>query len=328
MILRTDQGRAIANVFDILKTPFLRVDIEFNNDGCKILSLDASTTLVAHLLLHKDSLGFYETDQVYKFSIITKNLATALKQLKDNDILEFKINPTRKDELIICFYAADNFGRPKKITSLPIGSPTTAADKAISSPPDFVFGCDIGVPTKHFETCTKIEKFNENFLISFGKYNPGDSSKHYFSGGQSTKDNNGDSNHSDYYFSVTMCGHDGSSEIIEPMHDLTVDHDGNVSPNPPSIKIFKKTGEFVSNYFPKDYIDAIAKGNHISDTIRIESGISQSDFEIYEEQMRNHDGADPSPEKPTSHMFIKFTYDVREMGVLSIYLLCAGDQEH
>jgi hypothetical protein len=312
MDLKTIYGRAFGSIFEILRTPFGDIDMKFNENGLEILLIDGTETMIVHLQIDKDKLAHYEIgDKNYKFSINTKQLAIQLRSLSDDDILQIAIDENKENELQINFYAGENAGAPKRISTLPLY--VRKSDDAVI--PEQEFGWELIVPRKSFQNWIQGHDFGDESTISVGRF---------------IDDTEEDEKKKEKYcFSIATKDLDGSSEIFEMMQDMTNPEVSNQNevPNPPEIKILKKTGEFICNKFEKRYLYSIAKGQHINDTFRLETGLSPQAYEVYQKEMNEYQNSletehplEP-PAKPDELPMIRCTYDVKGIGFLSIYLL-------
>ncbi len=293
MKLRTDQGKAFHQVFEILKVPFTEVDLHFTSKGLEIISQDESTIFFVHMTLYEEHLGFYELvdGKHFHFSVNVKNFLTQLKNVGDQ-ILEFEIEEQREDLLVIRFYTSENKGRASQITTLPITLSDPNFVKQIMFPEDD-FGWEMIMSRKLLHECIKNNEFGEQLRISFGLLESSNSGHHQTDNqpqdttnetedGTNTTANITNTTTQDYYFSVSTESPSGTTMVLREMTDLTHIDDGNETTHMAPIKILRKTDELFSGHFVKKFMESISKGQNLDENIRIEGGLSVDLYVQYE----------------------------------------------
>lgn len=99
--LKTIQAASIKSLFEVLHSVLNDVNILFDKDGMRILTMDISKTSLVNVLLEASMFEEYECVRPLIAGVNMTNMFKLLKSISNNDILTIDINSTEKMELMI-----------------------------------------------------------------------------------------------------------------------------------------------------------------------------------------------------------------------------------
>lgn len=101
MYFKTIQASSFKTIFEVLKDVLNDVNVIFNREGIRILTLDTARAALIDLTLNADNFEEYSCDDEISAGVNMANMFKLLKTIGNNDTLEVRVNNTEFMDILI-----------------------------------------------------------------------------------------------------------------------------------------------------------------------------------------------------------------------------------
>ena len=162
--MQTVQSGAMRNLVDNLKDVLTDINMTFDEEGMKIMTMDGTRTSLIHVKLHAERFEMYHCKKKLTIGINMTSLFRLIKVVDNNDILTFFIEEQSVHELCIKLENADkNSVTVFKLKLLDI-------DQENFEVPAVSFECIITMPSNTFHRlCRDMMFISDTLIIESGE---------------------------------------------------------------------------------------------------------------------------------------------------------------
>jgi proliferating cell nuclear antigen len=149
MYLKTVQSNAFKTLFEVLKEILHDVNISFDKDGMKIMTIDGSHVVLVHLRLDAQNFEVYECETPMNVGVNMSNLHKLLKVAGNQDTIVMSISESDASDMSIRLENAD------KKTTTTFRLKLMDVDAETLSMPPIEFDSIITLPSVYFQRMCK-----------------------------------------------------------------------------------------------------------------------------------------------------------------------------
>jgi len=160
LYFKTVQSNAFKTLFEVLKEILHDVNLQFDKDGMKIMTVDGSHVALVHLKLHASKFEEYKCDNPVQFGVNMNNLFKLLKVSNNQDTIVFTIPTSDASELVI--HLENNERKTRTTFRLKLMD----VDTEVLNMPDIEFDSIITLPSTYFQRlCKDMSNISELITI-------------------------------------------------------------------------------------------------------------------------------------------------------------------
>lgn len=160
LFFKTVQGNAFKSLFEVLKEILHDVNIMFDKEGMRIMTVDGSHVALVHLRLDAKNFEEYVCPNPMHVGINMNNIYKLLKIASNHDTISFSIEPNDKSNLVI------KIENSEKRTSTTFKLKLLDVDIEELSMPEIEFNSIITLPSAYFQRlCKDMSNISELMTI-------------------------------------------------------------------------------------------------------------------------------------------------------------------